>query len=135
MEGREEVEEDERPGRPSASKTEEYVEKTSEIFHNDRRLSIRMVAEMANIDKGTLRQMLHDRVNVRKVCAKMVPKNLTQEHKDNRENICSDIMERITEQPDLLENITTCDELWIFQYDPETKRQSMHWKTSTSPRM
>jgi hypothetical protein len=65
----------------------------------------------------------------------MVPKNLTQEQKDNRENICSDIMERITEQPDVLENITTCDETWIFQYDPEMKRQSMHWKTPTSPRM
>jgi hypothetical protein len=22
--------------------------------------------------------------------------------------------------------------MWIFQYDPEAKRQSMHWKTSTS---
>jgi hypothetical protein len=30
-------------------------------------------------------------------------------------------MERITEQPDMLENVITCDETWIFQYDPETK--------------
>jgi hypothetical protein len=30
----------------------------------------------------------------------------------------------------VLENIFTCDETWIFQYDPETKRQSMRWKTS-----
>jgi hypothetical protein len=30
----------------------------------------------------------------------MIPKNLTQEQKDNRKNICSDIMERITEQLD-----------------------------------
>ena len=28
-----------------------------------------------------------------------------------------------------MENVITCDETWIFQYDPETKRQSMHWKT------
>jgi hypothetical protein len=51
----------------------------------------------------------------------MIPKNLTQEQKDNRKNICSDIMERITEQPDVLENVITCDETWIFQYDPEMK--------------
>jgi hypothetical protein len=27
------------------------------------------------------------------------------------------------------------DETWIFQYDPETKRQSTHWKTPNSPRI
>ena len=27
-----------------------------------------------------------------------------------------------------------CDGTWIFQYDPETKRQSMHWKSPQSPR-
>jgi predicted nucleotidyltransferase len=43
-------------------------------------------------------------------------------------------MERITEL-EVLENVITCDETWIFQYDLETKKQSTHWKTSTSPRM
>jgi hypothetical protein len=44
-------------------------------------------------------------------------------------------MEGITEQLDVLENVITCDETWIFQYDPQMKWQSMHWKTPTSPRM
>jgi hypothetical protein len=44
-------------------------------------------------------------------------------------------MERITEQPYVLENVITRDEMWIFQYNSETKRQSMNWKTPTSPRM
>jgi len=34
-----------------------------------------------------------------------------------------------------INNIITCDETWIFIYDPETKRKSMHWKAPTSPRM
>jgi transposase len=93
MEDREEVEDDERPGRPSTSKTEENVEKISEIVRKDRRLSIRMISEMVNMDKETVRQIFHDRLNMRKVCAKLVPKNLTQEQKDNRKNICSDIMD------------------------------------------
>jgi hypothetical protein len=44
-------------------------------------------------------------------------------------------MERITEQPDELENVITCDETWVFQYDPETKGQFIHWKTPISRRM
>lgn len=65
----------------------------------------------------------------------MVPKNLTQEQKDKWREICSDILNYMNEQPDFLGNVITCDETWIFQYDPETKRQSMHWKIPTSPRM
>jgi hypothetical protein len=58
-----------------------------------------MITKMVNMD----------RLNMKKVCAK-IPKNLTQEQKDNRKNIGSDILKRITEQSDVLENVTTCDE-------------------------
>ena len=34
----------------------------------------------------------------------------------------------------LLENVITGDESWVFQYDPETKRQSCQWKSMSSPR-
>ena len=34
----------------------------------------------------------------------------------------------------LLENVITGDESWVFQYDPETKRQSRQWKSVSSPR-
>jgi hypothetical protein len=43
-----------------------------------------MIAEIVNMDKKAVRQILHDRLNMRKICAKMVPKNLTQVQKDNR---------------------------------------------------
>jgi hypothetical protein len=74
MEGQEEVEDDERLGCLSTSKTEENVQKTSEIVQKDQCLCIRMIAEMANMEKQAVRQILHDRLNTRKVCAKMVLK-------------------------------------------------------------
>jgi hypothetical protein len=52
-----------------------------------------MITEIVNMEKEMVRQILHDKLNIRKVCAKMVQKNLTQEQKDNWKNICSDIME------------------------------------------
>jgi phosphopantothenate synthetase len=95
MEGQEEVEDDRCPRCPSTSKTKENVEKISEIVRKDQCLSIRMIAEMVNMDKEMVRQILNDQLNT-KVCAKMVLKNLTQEQKDSRKSICSD-MERFTE--------------------------------------
>jgi hypothetical protein len=49
------------PGRPCTSKTNENVEKIEQIVRIDRRLSILMIAEMVNIDKETVRQVLHDK--------------------------------------------------------------------------
>jgi hypothetical protein len=48
--------------------------------------------------------------------------------------LCSDLLQRIEDEPDLLNSVITCDETWIFTYDPETKRQSMQWKSTSSPR-
>ena len=49
QEGREEVEDDERPGRPSTSTTDENVEKVKEMIMNDRRITIREVANEVGI--------------------------------------------------------------------------------------
>jgi uncharacterized protein YjgD (DUF1641 family) len=59
-----------------------------------------MIDDMINIGKELVRQILLDQLNMRKVCAKMVQKNLTQEQKENWKNI----MEQITEL-DVLENV------------------------------
>lgn len=44
----------------------------------------------------------------------MIPKNLTQKQKNYRKSICFDILERLNEQPDLLENnLAPCD-IYLF---------------------
>jgi len=49
-------------------------------------------------------------------------------------NICADILRNTENDPNFLENVITYDESWFFQYDPESKHQSMHWKSPSSPR-
>ena len=44
------------------------------------------------------------------------------------------MLEKIEDDPDIFTQIITADETWVFQYDSETKRQSMQWKTAESPR-
>jgi hypothetical protein len=44
------------------------------------------------------------------------------------------LLQCIENEPDLLNLIITCDETGIFTYDPETKQQSMQWKSALSPR-
>ena len=73
-----------------------------------------------NIDRETVRKILTEDLDMRKVCAKMVPKELTEEQKQRRVTICQDLLQR---QDDVLGRVITGDETWVCQYDPETKRQ------------
>ena len=44
------------------------------------------------------------------------------------------MVELINSDPAVLDALVTCDENWIYCYDPETKRQSSQWKHAGSPR-
>ena len=50
----------------------------------DRRLSVRMIAEETGLDKSAVHRILTDHLHMRKICAKLVPKNLSVEQKANR---------------------------------------------------
>ncbi|VVC44420.1 Hypothetical protein CINCED_3A020187 [Cinara cedri] len=134
-EGRESTEDDQHPGRPVTVSTPETVTKINQIVRADRRMSIRMITEAVNADKETVRKILHEELHMTKVCAKLVPKNLTPDQKFLRQQVCSDFLEKLKENPGLMKNIIACDETWIYQYDVETKRQSMRWKTPESLRI
>ena len=46
---------------------------------------------------------------MRKVCAKMVPKNLTTEQKDNRRDVCLDLLDRLEWEPEFFSRVITGD--------------------------
>ena len=48
-------------------------------MRENRRLTVRSTAEEMNIERGTVKKILTEDVDMRKVCAKMVPKELTED--------------------------------------------------------
>jgi late competence protein required for DNA uptake (superfamily II DNA/RNA helicase) len=55
--------------------------------------------------------------------------NLTHVQKQRRLHISSDLLHN----SEMFDRVTAGDETWCFQYDPETERKSMQWKTQNSP--
>jgi len=93
-----------------------------------------MIASELNLNHTTVHQISTEELAMKKLCAKFVPKNLKIEQKDNRNDVCLHLLERIQRDRNFLKNVITGDEIWIFEYYPETKRQSKEWHTSASPR-
>ena len=69
---------------------------------------------------------------MRKACTKLVPRLLNDDQTERRMQVCQDITQRLQTEPDLLHRVITADETRIFEYDPETERQSRQWKSPMS---
>ena len=104
------------------------------MVRTDHRLMVRMIAEELSINKDTVWSIITENLEMHKVCAKMVPELLSEDQKQQRVTVCQDIIERLEDDPDLRRRVITGNESWIFEYDPETKRQSRQLKSLASPR-
>jgi len=133
-EGGESIKDELRSGRLSTSKTDNNVAKVRALVRSDRRLAVRMIASDLHLNRTTVHQISTQELAMRKLCAKIIPKNLTIEQKDNRKDVCLQLLELIQSDRNVLQNVITGDETWIYEYDPETKRQSKERHTSLSPR-
>ncbi|XP_052748163.1 protein GVQW3-like [Galleria mellonella] len=132
-EGRESVEDEARSGRPVEVRTDTNAQRVRALIREDRRLTVRMLASELGMNRETVRQILTDDFRMRKLCAKMVPKNLSEEQKQHRMTVAEDCLEQVGNDPTLLDRVITGDESWFFQYDPETKRQSSQWLSPHAP--
>jgi len=60
------------------------IAKVRQIVRENRRLTVRSISEHVNIDRETVRKILTEDLDMRMVCAKMVPKELTEEQEQRR---------------------------------------------------
>ena len=80
------------------------------------------------MNRETVRQIVKEHMGMRKISAKMVLQILTHDQK-RRLHISFDLLRKA----EMFDSVITGDEMWCFQYNPETKRQSKQWKTKNSP--
>ena len=101
---------------------------------NDHCVSIKTISTQFNVSVGTVHTIICKELKMRKICTKFVPRVLRE---DQKERCCRDnreMVELINSDPAVLDALVTCNESWIYSYDPETKRQSSKLKHAGSPR-
>ena len=57
------------------------------------------------------------------ICTKFVPGVLREDQKERRCHDSREMVELFNSDPAVLDALATCDESWIYYYDPETKRE------------
>src|SRR5215475_1459625 len=109
--GREDVKDDARSGRPLTARTDENVESVCHLLTEDRRTTLQMIADRLNIGKETVRRIVTEGLGKRKICARFVPHALTAEQKQERVLYCQDLL-LMGQYEHFWENIITDDETW-----------------------
>jgi len=131
--GRVSVEDDTRSGRLSSSRNEDNVVCIRDMIREDHTVTVRMLADALHINKSTCHQILWEDLGKRKLNARLVPQALTQDQKEVRASICADLLHEAQNDATFVNSIIAEDESWCFQYEPQTKRQSAEWRSTSTP--
>ena len=121
-EGKESVRDDERCGRSKEVRTPELIGQIKNFMDKDRRVSIETISAQFHISVGTVHTIIRVKLLMWKFCAKFVPRVPREDQKERRCHDSREMVELINSHPAVLGALVTCDESWIYCYDPETKR-------------
>ena len=78
-------------------------------------MTFRMINSQLNLNRFTVHQILTQDLDMGKVCAKMVPKNLTTEQMANRRDVYLDLLDRLEMETEFFSCVITGDESWILE--------------------
>ncbi|UYV64676.1 hypothetical protein LAZ67_3001635 [Cordylochernes scorpioides] len=98
-EGQEDVNDEERAGRPSTSTTDEKINEVEKMILAIRRIIVREVAEDLNISIGSCPSIFINDLGMRLVAAKFVPKLLNCDQKQHRMNIANEMLPLCPRRP------------------------------------
>ncbi|UYV62483.1 hypothetical protein LAZ67_2000748 [Cordylochernes scorpioides] len=126
--GRISVEDDPRQGRPKFQRTNENVQKITDLIKENPRTTLLELEQDTGISKTTIGRIVTEDLKLKKIPAKFIPRFLTNEQKLCRLATCEDMMEMTRTDPEWKDKIITGDETWVYGYDPETKPQSAEWR-------
>ena len=90
------------------------------------------IAYALGISHGSILTILHDRLGMRKLTARWVPKSHSDEQMATRSSVCSTMLKLFRSKLDCLRRVTI-DETWVLYYEPKNKAQSRQWVGPGSP--
>ena len=98
--------------------------KVQDLVYSDRRIQVEEIAQALGISHGSVSTILHDRLGMRKLTARWVPKSLSDEQMATRASVWSALLKRFRSKDDFLLRLVTVDETWVHYYELENKAQS-----------
>ena len=114
---------DKRCGRSKEVNTPELIGQIKNFMDKDCRVSIETISAQFDVSVGTVHTIIHEELEKWKICTKFVSRVCKKDQKERHCHDSKEMVELINSDPTVLDALVTCNESWIYCYDPETKRQ------------
>ena len=98
-----------RSGRPSTAVTDVNIAKAAKLLENDRRLTLHEPLASLNISFKCTQHIVTEVLQMRRVCARWLPRNLTEEQMQLQIQVCTNTVQMSETIPNFLTSIVTCD--------------------------
>src|SRR5690349_11280368 len=125
------VKDEPRSGRPRDAVTPITIATVEHLVNEDRHITTRKLAENVGISRERVGYILHNELQMRKLCKKWIPHVLTEENKLRRVEVSKQLL-RVLESG--FRNIITGDETWIHFYTTSSKEANKVWLTTEENR-
>ena len=133
--GRESIENDPWVGRPVSVLSEKNVATVKTLIEEDTHYTLQEIEELSSIHLSSVLKILRERLWLRKICARWVPHLLTDERKQSRVRLASQVIEKYDKcYPCCLKEIVTGYETWIYHFQPDSKAKNKVWVSSEGNR-
>jgi len=108
--------------------TPEIIEQVYDMVLDDRLMKVHEIAETTGISKERVGYILHEELDMKKLCARWVLRLFTKDQKRTGMKISEHCLERFNKnKTDVVHQFITMDETWIHHYKPLSKQQSKQW--------
>jgi len=131
--GREELEDEARPGRPITETTSENIEQIRQLIDDDPYLTIEALQEQTDLSYGTVHRIITNHLNLRKITARYIPKDLTDFQRAARVRICKENLSKFQQGTWRLCDIITGDESWFYHKQIGRKSSNAAWVKRGDP--
>ena len=121
-------------GRPPNPVNPRLLKAITDYLVENPKTSLSLLSTELGESKGYLQHIINTRLEFRKVLAKWVPKLLSDEQKKKRVNDAQLILDEYgAKWDDLLDNLLTVDETWVFYEPPQTRNSASEWQLPGQP--
>ena len=115
--------------------TEKNAVTVKTLIEEDARYTVQEIEELSGIHSSSVLKILHERLGLRKICARWVPHLFTDEQKQSRVRLASQVIEKYDKcDPRRLKEIVTGDETWIYHFQLDSKAKNKVWVSSEGDR-
>jgi len=126
-EGREDVNDDPRSGRPVYELTDENIELVRQVIIDDPHATYDDIIAETFLSHGTIERIIHNCLKMKKVTSRWVPHELNDQQKQERVRVCRENLAKFRNGSWRLCDIITGDETWIYHRQIHRKSTNASW--------